>query len=87
MRLAARPSTAIAALSLLAASQASAAETTYTLYRNSPLNGAMRIHVATFDAAEGGNYNRDNCATAADLFQRQAGVSARFWCEAGRFKK
>ena len=76
-----------AALLALAVSQAGAAETVYTLYRNSWMNSSLRIHVASFDTADGGDYNRDNCATAADLFQRQAGVKTRFWCEPGRFRK
>jgi hypothetical protein len=38
----------------------------YTLYRSSPTTGnisgeAERNHVATFDAAAGGDYNRKNC--------------------------
>lgn len=60
---------------------------TFTLYRNSVLDPSMRLHVATFDAADGRAYNAENCNTAADLFSRQPGVRTRFWCEAGRFKK
>jgi hypothetical protein len=62
----------------------------YTLYRSSPTVGSIsgedaRIHVATFDAAEDKNYNRDNCETARDLFASQPGVTVRYWCERGRF--
>ena len=62
----------------------------YTLYRNSPTVGTIsgddaRIHVATFDAAEDKDYNRDNCETARDLFESQPGVMVRPWCERGKF--
>ena len=59
----------------------------YTLYRNSVVRDEARIHVATFDAADGGAYNRDNCELAANLFQAQSGVRTRFWCERGRFSR
>lgn len=59
----------------------------YTLYRNSALDATMRIHVATFDTAEGKDYNAENCFAAADLFQGQDGVSTRFWCEPGRYRR
>ncbi len=64
-----------------------AAASTFTLYRNSPIDPSMRLHVATFDAADGEQYNRENCNLAADLFSRQAGVKTRFWCETGRFRR
>ena len=38
----------------------------YTLYRASPAFPDMRIHVATFDAAEDKDYNRNNCEIARD---------------------
>ena len=62
----------------------------YTLHRNSPTVGTTsgddtRIHVATFDAAEDKDYNRDNCETARDLFASQPGVMVRYWCERGKF--
>lgn len=57
----------------------------YTLYRNSVLDASMRLHVATFDSADGKDYNAENCNVAADLFQRQDGVQTRFWCEPGRY--
>jgi len=59
----------------------------YTLYRNSVLDASMRLHVATFDSADGQEYNAENCNVAADLFQRQDGVQTRFWCEPGRYHK
>lgn len=58
----------------------------YTLYRESMTPQRQRIHVATFDAAEGENYNRENCSTARDLFANQPGVRVRYWCERGRFR-
>lgn len=54
----------------------------YTLYRDSVLPGE-RIHVATFDAAHGETYNRENCDTARRLFAGQPGVVVRYWCERG----
>lgn len=59
----------------------------FTLYRNSAVNGALRMHVATFDAADGKAYNMANCGQAADLFETQPGVKTRFWCEPGRFRQ
>jgi hypothetical protein len=61
----------------------------YTLYRTSPVSGnsISRIHIATFDADEGEEYNRENCFTAADLFMNRLGVVVRYWCEKGRYKK
>src|SRR5262245_32456347 len=68
---------------------------TYTLYRNSPgIRDAtygredMRIHVATFDAADNGNnYNQENCRIASEVFAKRPGVIARFWCEKGRYSR
>ena len=54
-----------------------------TLYRTSPVTQRSRIHVATFDAINGLEYNTENCATARELFQSQPGVRVRYWCEAG----
>lgn len=60
---------------------------TYTLYRNSPVGDDMRIHVASFDTKEGDGYNRENCNHALKLYNAQPGVTARFWCEKGPFRK
>ncbi len=59
----------------------------FTLYRNSAVNGTLRMHVATFDAADGKAYSLANCDHAADLFEGQPGVKTRFWCEPGRFRQ
>lgn len=58
----------------------------YTLYRNSLTDAQLRLHVASFDAAEGPAYNRENCEQARALFQAQPGVKTNFWCEPGRFR-
>jgi hypothetical protein len=58
----------------------------YTLYRNSPAFPDMRIHVATFDAADGDSYNGENCRIASELFSKQPGVTTRYWCEKGRYR-
>ena len=60
---------------------------TYTLYRNSVIDPLMRVHVATFDSADGAKYNQENCQVAQELFQNQEGVITKFWCEKGRFRK
>ena len=61
---------------------------TFTMYRNSVIDRSMRIHVATFNAAVGGDkYNSGNCDLAASLFASQDGVKTRFWCEKGTYKK
>ena len=64
-----------------------ASESSYTLYRNSVTDENMRLHIATFDALEGHDYNMSNCQIAAELFQRQDGVKTKFWCEKGGYKK
>ncbi len=59
----------------------------FTLYRASVLDPNMRIHIATFDAAESSqSYNQENCAIAARLFAQQPGVTVRYWCEKGAFR-
>lgn len=81
---------AVLFLACCAAATATSATTddtvVFTLYRNSAVNGALRMHVATFDAADGKTYNMTNCHAAADLFEGQPGVKTRFWCEPGRFR-
>lgn len=47
---------------------------------------AMRIHVATFNAADGDAYNRENCQIAAELFAGQPMVTSRYWCEKGFYR-
>ena len=59
----------------------------YTLYRNSSIDEHMRIHVATFNAKDGHDYNMSNCQIAQELFQKQDGIKTKFWCEKGNFKK
>lgn len=59
----------------------------YTLYRNTPIDPSMRIHVATFDASDGARYNEDNCTISAKLFAAQLGVVVRYWCENGQYRR
>ena len=47
---------------------------TYTLYRNSVIEANLRIHVATFDAAESEGYNRENCEQARIYFRSSLGL-------------
>lgn len=59
----------------------------YTLYRASPMDPNMRLHMATFDADEPSpTYNQENCQIAADLFANYPGVTVRYWCEQGRYR-
>jgi hypothetical protein len=58
----------------------------YTLYRTIVQTEGGRVHVATFDAAAGEDYNQGNCQLAAQLFLAQPGVTTKFWCEKGRFR-
>ena len=69
----------------LAACKPADGDATYTLYRGS-VTEPMRIHVATFDSADGEDYNRKNCDIARSLFQAQPGVAV-YWCEKGRYRK
>ncbi|MFZ4478681.1 MAG: hypothetical protein ACOYNZ_02165 [Rhodoferax sp.] len=62
-------------------------ENHYTLYQASFMNPNMRKHVATFDAADGKDYNIQNCRSIQYLYQKQAGPDARFWCEFGPYRK
>lgn len=68
---------------------AAGASDTYTLYRGSLLVPGLRVHVATFDAADplDADYNKGNCRHVAEMFMKQPGDKVRFWCEPGRFKK
>ena len=59
---------------------------TYTLYRDS-VTGPTRINVATFASADGEDYNRQNCDIARSTFQAQPGVTVKYWCEKGRYRK
>lgn len=56
----------------------SSSNDTFTLYRNSVTDEKMRIHVASFNAADGEAYNRDICEQAQQLFQAQSGVKTQF---------
>lgn len=55
----------------------------YTLYRT-PLAGNDMLHVATFDAGHGADYNRENCEIVARLMQNQPGVTVAYVCRVGR---
>lgn len=74
-------------LNLTACGAGSASDSqVFTLYRSSPINVNMRIHVATFDAADGEAYNRENCELASRLLGAQPGVTVRYFCEKGRYR-
>jgi hypothetical protein len=75
----------IAALPILSAGKSP--NNPYTLYRSSAVGGEMRIHVATFDAAERQDYNENNCEIARKLFSAQPAVGVKYWCERGQHRR
>jgi hypothetical protein len=77
----------ILTLVALALSGCGESDTAFTLYRSSQQSPLMRIHVATFDTADGEKYNQENCQIASELFAKQPGVTVRYWCEKGRYRK
>ena len=62
-------------------------DNTYTLYRTQVRDENARTHVATFDAKDGEAYNMGNCQIAQELFQKQSGVTVKYWCEKDKYKK
>jgi hypothetical protein len=74
-------------LALQTCSQPAEAGNVYTLYRSSLANDSLRIHVASFNAAGGGTFNRDSCEYTRDLYQAQPGIKTRFWCEKGTYRE
>lgn len=71
---------------------------TVTLYRNSPFSIADRVHWATFDAADGTDYNLGNCQMAARILNANFAASVKaegkqpfpgvgFWCETGTYSE
>ena len=81
--------TIFAVLPLIVEAQSRNNDEVATLYRSSVVLDYARIAIATFDAraeADSGkifDYNFENCQIAAGLFESQAGVKTRFWCEKG----
>ena len=78
------------------------ASTEYTLYRTGidfstkEHDETLRIHVATFDAAQDAKYNLANCEFAQEFFNvnqpHYSGtifgtIKIKYWCEKGQFKK
>ena len=74
-------------LLLILGTKVSANDMVATLYRTSLIIENARMHVATFNADDGGKYNWDNCLTSAELFQSQPDVKTLFWCEKGEYAK
>ena len=56
----------------------------YTLYRNEIGDG--RVRVATFDAPEPADFNRQNCEIARDAFASREARTFRFSCERRGFQ-
>jgi hypothetical protein len=66
---------------------------TYTLYRNSFVEGYPKVHTASFDSSDG-KYNRNTCDLGRELFQKNfkpepGGNKIRtfYWCEKGRYQE
>ena len=82
-----RPVVIGAALLLAGTIACGRGKSTYTLYRNGVAADTLRVHIATFDADEDADYNRENCEQARELFQLHPAARSRFWCEKGRYRK
>ena len=79
---------------LMGASQSISAKTTeenvFTLIRNNHVNPLIRVHIATFDTANGSVFNARHCQKAQEYFQKAAkelGSVEKLWCEKGYFKE
>ena len=83
---------------ILVASCSQSGGTSSTLYRNSPLDPSERVHWASFNANESGDYNLGNCTMDAKLLNANVAASAKaegkepndgvgFWCEPGEYKE
>jgi hypothetical protein len=80
--------TILTILSLTCFSSLVHASDVYTLYRNSPIDENMRIHIATFDAYESSpEYNFGNCRIVRDAMINRPHITIEYWCEKGRFKE
>lgn len=83
---------ALASLALLLSSCDAATDQseTFTLYRNSPFDPSMRLHIATFDADDHDDYNERMCDLTAGLFKNHTlpgqSLPITYWCEPGRFR-
>lgn len=77
----------VVAVLLAAAVACGGSKDTYTLYRNGVANDTLRVHVATFNAKDGAEYNHDTCEQARELFQVQPSTTSRYWCEKGGFRE
>lgn len=62
-----RNSMMVAALCLAGCNQAAPLSSPATLYRNSPLDVGLRVHFASFDAPDSGDFNFNNCGMVARL--------------------
>ena len=66
-------------------------DSSYTLYRDSPIDKTMRIHVATFDSKAGGDmnpdYSRVACEETASMWQSNDSLRRNWWCEQGQYRK
>lgn len=59
------------------------ADSVYTLYRESVVPGG-RVHIATFDTAEGESFNRNTCEEVRDVILAAPDLPPyRYWCEQG----
>ena len=74
-------------LLLILGTKVSANDMATTLYRTSLIIENARMHLATFNADQGEEYNWGNCLIAAKLFQSQPDVKTYFWCEKGEYVK
>src|SRR5262245_54725452 len=79
----ARKWSAFALLVMVLAGCEESDNSTYTLYRNSFIEGNPKVHVASFDSSDG-KYNRNTCDLGRELFQKNlkpGWEQHRYWCE------
>jgi len=60
-------------------------EEPYSLYKTPLMGQQTRLHVFTFDASGGREYNKNNCQLALERFEKEQGGKFKFWCELGGY--
>ena len=59
----------------------------FTLYRRAVVGSpAERVHFATFDTANGRDYNWLGCTSTAESMNAREDTIVPYWCEIGRYR-
>lgn len=93
-----RVATILIGMALAGCSAGESASDKATLYRNSILDPAMRVHFASFNAPDKAPFNIDNCEMVARIMNANVDASSAkegkprnqavgFWCERGNFNE